>query len=215
YPGARRGLVLRDGLRRPSAGPRRRGVAHPPAEGAHVRGRAATVQAAVAAGALALAAWTWLSPPAPVVAGSVPAAAVQPGAGAAVRYDDGSHAVDVLRNVPGAPAVRVRVARSPSLSAPDGGPRPDGGTPGAATRPGDGGVPRPDGGIGGRLDGGVVRLRDGGVEPLLQALREAPPPPDREFRGNETAEQLPARVAPLLATRDLGRPVPDRLEQMG
>jgi hypothetical protein len=176
-----------------------------------VRRQAVVVQAAVAAGALTLAAWTWLSPPTPVVAGAVPATDFKPGQVTAVRYDDGSHAVDVVRNTPGAPGVRVRVARSPSLSAPDAGTPPDGGMP---VHP-DGGVVHPDAGAPLRLDGGVVRGRDGGVESVRQALNEAPPPPDREYRGNELAEQLLDRVAPLMATRDLGKLAPDRVQQMG
>ena len=176
-----------------------------------MRRQAVVLQAAVAAGALALAAWTWLSPPTPVVAGAVAATDFKAGEVTAVRYDDGSHAVDVVRNMPGAPGVRVRVARSPSLSGPDAGTPSDGGVP----APDDAGVVRPDAGPAVRLDGGVVRGRDGGVESVLQALRDLPPPPDREYRGNELAEQLLDRVAPLMATRDLGKLDPDRLGQMG
>ncbi len=39
---------------------------------------------------------------------------------------------------------------------------------------------------------------------VLRAIREAPPPPDRNLRGNEIAEQLLDRVSPPMATRDLG-----------
>ena len=183
-----------------------------------MRRQAVVVQAAVAAGAVALAAWTWLSPPTPVVAGSVAATDFKAGEVTAVRYDDGSHAVDVVRVTPGAPGVHVWVARSPSLSAPDAGVKSDGGVLAhldAGTLRPDAGPLRPDGGPGVRPDGGVVRGRDGGVESVLQALRDLPPPPDREFRGNELAEQLLDRVAPLMATRDLGKLAPDRLEQMG
>ena len=183
-----------------------------------MRARAVEVQAAIAAGALALAAWIWISPPAPVVAGSVPVTGFKPGAVTAVRYDDGSHAVAVVRVTPGAPGVHVWVARSPSLSAPDAGVPSDGGVlahPAASALRPDAGPLRPDSAPGVRPDGGVVRGRDGGVESVLQALKEAPPPPDREYRGNELAEQLLDRVAPLMATRDLGKLSPERLEQLG
>lgn len=181
-----------------------------------MRGRPVLVQAAVAAGAVGLAAWAWLSPPGPALPGAVAATSFRPGEVRAVRFDDGSHASDVVRVAAGAPAVRVRVARSPSLSAPDAGPAADGGTRIAP----DGGLdvgPALHGPAGGarRPDGGVLRGRDGGVESVLQALREGPPPPDRELRGNENAEQLLDRVAPLMAIRDLGVLGDDRREQMG
>jgi hypothetical protein len=174
-----------------------------------VRGRAVGVQAALAAAALGLAAWTWLRPATPALPGAVPATSFQAGQVSAVRFDDGSHAVDVVRAVAGAPGVRVRIARSPSLAPPDAGVSLDGGTGAPPLRVADGGVlPRPDGGVG-------RNRADGGVESLLQALKEAPPPPDRELRGNETAEQLLDRVAPLMATRDLGQLGADRREQLG
>ena len=165
-----------------------------------MRGRALLVQAVVAAGALGLAAWTWLRPLNPALPGAVAATSFRPGEVSRVRFDDGAHAVDVVRAAAGAPGVRVRIARSPSLAAPDAG-TPDAG-PGASPDAGgtlrspDAGVHRPDGGV-------------------LQALREAPPPPDRELRGNELAEQLLDRVAPLMAIRDLGMLGPDRREALG
>lgn len=164
-----------------------------------MRGRAVTAVAAVAAGALGLAAWTWLRPPAPALPGAVPATSFRPGEVSRVRFDDGAHAVEVVRTLAGAPGVQVRVARSPSLAAPDGG--------------------TPDAGAGPPPDAGSLRSADAGVHRpdagVLQALREAPPPPDRELRGNELAEQLLDRVAPLMAIRDLGLLGPDRREQLG
>src|SRR5262249_13020773 len=45
--------------------------------------------------------------------------------------------------------------------------------------------------------------------------KEAPPPPDRELRGNEMAEQLLDRVSPPMATRDLGTASSGRRGELG
>jgi hypothetical protein len=154
-----------------------------------MRRRAVAVQAGVAAGALAVAAAVWLWPKPPGAPGEVPVAALRPGDVGAVHWDDGSHRVDVVRAVATGRAVWVRIGRSPSLQAPDAGQSVDAG-------------PAPDAGARGRPDGGLT-------------LKEAPPPPDRDLRGNETAEQLLDRVSPPMATRDLGAAGAERRKELG
>ena len=94
---------------------------------APMRGRPVRVQAALAAGALALAAVVWLRPPPQGAPGEVPVAPLARGEVRAVHWDDGSHQVDVFRGADSDRAVWVRIATSPSLQAPDAGVRP---TPG-------------------------------------------------------------------------------------
>jgi hypothetical protein len=180
-----------------------------------MRGRAVLVQGAVAAGALAVAAVVWLRPPPVGLPGEVPIAPLKRGEVKSVHWDDGSHRVDVFRGADAEQTVWVRIATSPSILPPDGGVSADGGT--AA----DGGVARvplrPDAGPLGtslRPDGGVHGRTDGGSD-LLKALREAPPPPARELRGNDTAVQLFDRFSPPMATRDLGVATPGRRSELG
>jgi hypothetical protein len=173
-----------------------------------VRARPAAVQAAVAGFALALAAVIWLRPAPTHGPEEVAVLPFRPGDVNAVRWDDGSHRVEVVRAVPGEPGVWVRIGRSPSLAPPDGGDA-DGGGSGRL----DGGRTgrlRADAGRG-RPDGGPGAL-DGGVRALLEAL---PPPPDRELRGNEVAEKLLGRVSPLTAVRGLGTVSATQRQQMG
>ena len=177
-----------------------------------MRGRPVLVQAAVAAGALALAAVVWLTPPPQGAPGDVPVAPLGRGAVKAAHWDDGSHRVDVFR-APDEHTVLVRIAISPSLQAPDAGVA-DGGVPHDAGTA----APRADAGSGSaplRTDGGVRARADGGVTDALRAIREAPPPPERELRGNDTAEQLLERLSPPMATRDLGSPTPERRAALG
>jgi hypothetical protein len=177
-----------------------------------MKGRPVVVQAAVAAGALALAAVVWLLPPPQGAPGDVPVAPLGRGAVRAAHWDDGSHRVDVFR-APDERTVLVRIAISPSLQPPDagvadGGTRLDGGTVAS----------HPDAGLmsaAHRTDGGVHARIDGGVTDALRAIREAPPPPERELRGNDTAEQLLERLSPPMATRDLGMATPERRAQLG
>jgi hypothetical protein len=184
-----------------------------------VRARPAAVQAAVAAFALAVAAMVWLRPAPTHGPEEVVVLPFRPGDVNAVRWDDGSHRVEVVRAVAGEPGVWVRIGRSPSLAPPD---RGDGGPSALAL-----GLGRPDGGGSGRLDGGTMGRRadagrgrpdggpgalDGGVRALLEAL---PPPPDRELRGNEVAEKLLGRVSPLTAVRGLGTVSAVQRQQMG
>jgi|KBSMisStandDraft_5_1062788.scaffolds.fasta_scaffold06868_4 hypothetical protein len=182
-----------------------------------MRGRPVLLQAAVAAGALALAAGVWLRPPRQGAPGDVPVAALGRGEVKAVHWDDGSHQVDVTRLVDADNrAVWVRIATSPSLLAPDGGVVADGGVaPDAGLVPpparADAGQPSRDL----RGDAGVRGRPDGGVTDALRAIREAPPPPPRELLGNEVAEQLLDRASPPMATRDLGAVTPERKRELG
>ena len=180
-----------------------------------MRGRPVLVQAAVAAGALALATAVWLRPPRQGAPGDVPVVALGRGEVKAAHWDDGSHQVDVTRVV-GADtrAVWVRIATSPTLQAPDAGTSADGGVaPDAgllpAARPDAGQPPRDRG------DAGVHARTDGGVSDALRAIREAPPPPPRELLGNDVAEQLLDRLSPPMATRDLGAVTPERKRELG
>jgi hypothetical protein len=177
-----------------------------------MRGRPVVVQAAVTAGALALAVVVWLMPPPRGAPGDVPVAPLGHGEVRAAHWDDGSHRVDVFR-APDERTVLVRIAISPSLQAPDAGVA-DGGTVL------DGGpvAPRADAGslpAAARTDGGVRARADGGVTDALRAIREGQPPPERELRGNETAEQLLERLSPPMATRDLGTVTPERRASLG
>jgi len=177
-----------------------------------MRGRPVLVQAAVAAGALALAAVIWLRPARQGSPGDVPIAALGRGEVRAVHWDDGSHQVDVTRAIDSDRPVWVRIATSPTLQAPDGGTMPDGGVVA------DAGVFRPDALPASRdlrADAGVHGRTDAGVTDALRAMREAPPPPPRELRGNEVAEQLLDRFSPPMATRDLGAITPERKRDLG
>jgi hypothetical protein len=179
-----------------------------------MRARPVVLQVAVAALALALAAVIWLRPAPTHRPDEVALVPFRPGDVNAVRFDDASHLMEVVRASAGEPGVWVRIGRSPSLAPPDGG---DGGRMGKGR--GDAGSNvlgpvsgRPDGGPGReRPDGGAGSL-DGGVLALLQAL---PPPPDRELRGNEVAEKLLGRVSPLTAVRALGKVSAAQRQQMG
>ena len=180
-----------------------------------MRGRAVLVQGAVAAAALVVAAVVWLRPPPAGLPGEVPVAPLKHGEVKAVHWDDGSHRVDVFRGADAERTVWVRIATSPSILPPDGGVAADGGTTG------DGGTARsplrPDAGSPGmplRPDGGVHGRSDAGID-LLKALREAPPPPERELKGNDTAVQIFDRLSPPMATRDLGVATPGRRTELG
>jgi hypothetical protein len=170
-----------------------------------VRARGAALQGAIAVGALTLAAATWLRGPPPTNPNGVVVVDVPQGTVQRLVWDDGSHRVEVLRERPGAPNVWVRILRSPSLLAPDGGV--DAGqqpTPSAAA---DGGVAPLDAGA--RPVGGT--RGDGGVP----ALELAPPAPDRELRGNEAAEKLLEQFSPFTAARALGLMDAAKLRELG
>jgi hypothetical protein len=183
-----------------------------------VKARSAAWQGAIALGALALAAVTWLRGPETAAPGAVEIADVPSGAVQRVAWDDGSHRVEVERVHAGEPGVWVRIARSPWLLPPDAGG--DGGArqstlpfadAGPAARAADGGPARlPDGGSAlARLpDGGT---RDGGALPI----DIAPPAPDRELRGNEAAEKLLEQFSPFTAARTLGSPDGVKLRELG
>jgi hypothetical protein len=161
-----------------------------------VKTRGAALQGAIAVGALALAAGTWLRAPPPTNPDGAVVMEVPQGAVQRLVWDDGSHRVEVLREKPGAPGVWVRILRSPSLLAPDGGVDagpPDGGAADAGTRS--------DGGT--RGDGGPA------------ALDIAPPAPDRELRGNEAAEKLLEQFSPFTAARALGVMDAAKLREFG
>lgn len=175
-----------------------------------MRGRPVLVQVAVAAGALALAAAVWLRPPRQGAPGEVPVASLGRGQVRAVHWDDGSHLVDVFRAGDSDRAVWVRIATSPSLLAPDGGVTADAGpTPRAARADAGPSAREPHG------DGGTRGRADAGLPDPLRAIRDAPPAPPRELRGNEVAEQLLNRVSPPMATRDLGIATPERRTSLG
>ena len=111
--------------------------------------------------------------------------------------------MDVWRGAEPGRAVWVRTATSPSLVPPDAG-SDAGRMPDAASSG------RPAG-----PTGACGRRADGGASDVLRALREAPPPPERELRGNELAEQLLDRVSPPMAIRDLGTATAERRRELG
>lgn len=169
-----------------------------------MKARGAALQGAIAAGALALAASLWLGgPPKPeasAVIVDLPSASVQ-----RLAWEDGSHRVEVVRMRPGEPGVWLRIERSRSLVGPDAGT--DAG-PGVA--PVDAGRPQ-----GARSDAGTPvdagTRGDAGASPL----ELAPPAPDRELRGNETAEKLLDQFSPWTATRALGSLDAAKLRELG
>ncbi len=181
-----------------------------------MKARSAALQGAIAIGALALAAATWLRAPESATAGGVVIADFPAGTVQRLVWDDGSHRVEVERARPGEPGVWVRIARSPSLLPPDAGSEagqrqgaspPDGGP--AALRPADAGTSLARWGDGGtRADGG---MRDGGALPADMA----PPAPDRELRGNEAAEKVLGQFSPFTASRGLGVPEESKLRELG
>jgi hypothetical protein len=187
-----------------------------------VKAKSAALQGALAAGALALAAATWLRAPESTTPGGVVIADVAAGAVQRVVWDDGSHRVELERIHPGEPGVWVRISRSPWLMAPDAGldagprlpgaPFADGGARGldggpSAARPLDGGVRSLDGGTHG--DAGT--RADGGAAPL----EIAPPVPDRELRGNDVAEKVLEQFSPFTAARALGVPDAAKVRELG
>lgn len=169
-----------------------------------MKARGAALQGAIAAGALALAASLWLGGPPNPEAGSIivdlPSGSVQ-----RLFWDDGSHRVELVRMRPGEPGVWLRIARSQSLLAPDASADagPMAGPPDAGPLPG----ARPDAGA--SPDGGA--RADAGPGPLDLA----PPAPDRELRGNETAEKLLDQFSPWTATRGLGALDAAKLRELG
>lgn len=180
----------------------------------------AALQGAIAVGALALAAATWLRAPESSTPGGVVIADLPPGSVQRVVWDDGSHRVEVERVRPGEPGVWLRISRSPWLMAPDagldGGPRPRLGDAGARRVDGGPGLARaPDAGVHTLLGGGMRpdagARTDGGVPPL----EVAPPAPDRELRGNEMAEKVLEQFSPFSAARALGVPDTAKLRELG
>jgi hypothetical protein len=175
-----------------------------------VKARSAAWQGAIAVGALALAAATWLRAPESSNPGGAVIADLPSGSVQRLVWDDGSHRVEVERVRPAEPGVVVRIARSAWLLPPDagadGGPRPplasDAGP--AAARPVDGGAAP------GRLADGGARA-DAGPTPL----ELAPAAPDRELRGNEAAEKLLSQFSPFTASRALGVPEATKLRELG
>jgi len=161
-----------------------------------LRARSAALQGAIAAGALALAAATWLRAPEPDTPGRVVIAELPRGSVQSVVWDDGSHRVEVERVAQGQPDVWVRIARSPSLLQPDAGV--DAGSRAALA---------PDAGA--HADAGA--RGDGGPS----ALEVAPPAPDRELRGNEVAEKVLDQFSPFTAARPLGVPDTAKLRELG
>jgi hypothetical protein len=169
-----------------------------------VKARSAAVQGAIAAGALALAVATWLRVPETATSGRVVIAELTSGSVQSVVWDDGSHRVEVERVTQGQPEVWVRIARSPSLLAPDAGV--DAGAP----APADAGAP-PVRAVDAGAHADAGPRADGGPS----ALELAPPAPDRELRGNETAEKLLEQFSPFTATRALGVPDAAKLRELG
>ncbi len=164
------------------------------------------MQGAIAAGALALAVATWLRAPEAATSDRVVIAELSPGSVQSVVWDDGSHRVEVERVSQGQPEAWVIIARSPSLLAPDAGI--DAGA--RAGLPPDAGVPALRAAdAGARADAGP--RGDGGAS----ALEIAPPAPDRELRGNETAEKLLEQFSPFTASRALGVPDAAKLRELG
>ena len=172
-----------------------------------MKARTALWQGAIAAGALALAAATWLRAPESSNPGGVVIADVPQGSVQRVVWEDGIHRVEVERAHPGEPGVWVRISRSASLLPPDAGVD-------AGPRQMVGSV-LDAGTVAGRVDGGsradAGTRGDAGPSPL----ELAPPAPDRELRGNEAAEKLLEQFSPFTAARSLGVPDAAKARELG
>jgi hypothetical protein len=118
-----------------------------------------------------------------------------------VRYDDAARFVELYRDANDEETVWVRIGEKPPPPPP---------APSAA----DGGVPAggADAGVGpgGSTDGGTP-----GAVAAAPPPPPPPPPPPRELRGNETARTLWSRLAPLKASRALGKLDAKKLEELG
>jgi hypothetical protein len=172
-----------------------------------VKARGAALQAAMAGGALLLAIVTWLRAPESEAPGDAVIVDLTPGSVERILWDDGSRRVELDRERPGQPGVTVRIFRSPSLIAPDAGADAGRREPAPATDAGPTPVRTPDAGL--RPDAGV--RGDAGIP----ALEIAPPAPDRELRGNETAEKLLEQFSPFTAARALGALDAAKVRELG
>jgi hypothetical protein len=209
HPGTGSGVVLRHRLRGAARGAGSRLLGDAPRRG-RMRGARSWCRPRWLPARWRVAAAVWLRPPPQGAPGEVPVAALARGEVKTVRWDDGSHLVTVTRGGDPDRTVWVHIATSPSVQPPDAGP----GTASEAGVAGSG--PRGDAGAAGlRADGGARGRADAGVTDAPRAIREAPPPPPRDLRGNETAEQLLDRVSPPMATRDLGAITPARRTELG
>jgi hypothetical protein len=121
-----------------------------------------------------------------------------------VRYDDANRFVELSRDPQDEETIWVLLGDKP---------RP----PPPAAPVADGGVP--DGGVAsGTADGGtplatVAGAADAGGPPAQAML--PPPQPPRQLRGNQMAEALLDRLAPLKGTRALGELDAKKLEELG
>ncbi|MBN1204432.1 MAG: hypothetical protein JXB05_05865 [Myxococcaceae bacterium] len=117
------------------------------------------------------------------------------------RYDDASRFVEVRRDPQDEETIWVLLGDKPK--------------PPPAPAMADGGVP--DGGVaGGAADAGTaLATTAGGADAGTPPAPPAPPPPPRELRGNQMAEALLDRLAPLKGTRALGELDAKKLEELG
>jgi hypothetical protein len=165
--------------------------------------RAVALQVALAAVGLVAAFLVWQREP-EGVPGEVTVLDISKRALQRVRYDDSTRSVELYRDAQDEEQVWVRITEKPPPPPP----------PPPAMAMADGGVA--DGGVaGGGADAGTPVATGGadGGTPLAPAP-PAPPPP-RELRGNETAKNLLARIAPLKGTRALGELDEKKLVELG
>ncbi|MDY7229113.1 hypothetical protein [Hyalangium rubrum] len=161
--------------------------------------RGVTLQAGLAVVGLVAAFFVWQREP-EGMPGEVTVLDVSKRALQRIRYDDATRSVELYRDASDEDTVWVRLGEKPP---PPPAPKPtatDGGV-------GDGGVP------GTGADGGVG-APTGGADAGTPAA-PPPPPPPRELRGNETARNFFARLAPLKATRALGELDAKKQEELG
>ena len=154
-----------------------------------MRAQAAAIQGGLAAVALAAAWVTWQRPP-DQAQGDVVVLNLSKTDVDRVRYEDGTHWVELVpgKGEKGAPRVWVFQGNQPQAAS-------------------------PDAGVGGKPVQVATAGRDGGA--AVRPVPQAPLVPDRQLRGNESAERTFALLAPLTASRLLGVLDQSKLKELG
>lgn len=172
-----------------------------------MKARSAVIQGVLAGVGLMAAYTTWQRPKAAKANETVPVLDVSKNAVEEVRYEDGTRFIVLRREVKDEPVVWLTQGFLEGK-----GPPPPPVNPHAGAVSADGGV----------IDGG--RLAAAGVDAgaLLAANADAGvapvkvvTPPPRTLRGNERAEKLYEKFAPLMAARALGTLSPEKLKEVG
>jgi hypothetical protein len=131
-----------------------------------------------------------------------------------VHYEDGTRFLDVVRKVEGEPATWLTMGFLPGKE-----PGFDAGAPPVLDAGAVDAGPVDSGTVdAGAADAGVkdAGAPDAGPPPPKALVQRVPnPPPVRELRGNERADQLWAKFSPLMGTRALGTLDAEKLKELG